>query len=104
MLGTDQSGASGSTGRPRPAQPDGNGHVDNGFTTLADPQPTAEPTPQAGPDPVPTPALDRCIGISSTEFAQQYWANSVEEIPMHRSSAGVGTGSGPACGVGSAVG
>jgi len=88
MLGTDQSGASGSTGRPRPAQPDGNGHVDNGFTTLADPQPTAEPTPQAGPDPVPTPALDRCIGISSTEFAQQYWSSTPLLTPATR---GAGT-------------
>ena len=80
MVGSDQAGASGSTGRPRPSLQDGNGHVDNGFAPLADPQPTpdrmqqAAPTP--APTPVPTPTLDRCIGVSSTEFAQQYWSSA----------------------------
>jgi hypothetical protein len=53
MLGTDQAGASGSIGRPRPVLP-------------------VDPVQPGGP----TPALDRCIGVSSTEFAQRYWSST----------------------------
>jgi len=52
MLGIDHAGAFASNGRPRAAPNNDNGHG------------------------APTPALDRCIGVSATEFAQQYWSST----------------------------
>ena len=81
MLGTDHTGASGSTGRPQTRPHDGNGHAGNGqpgdgSVPLAGPEPTADAIGQAVPTPMPTPALDRCIGVSATQFAQRYWSSA----------------------------
>jgi len=89
-------GASGSTGRPRAADRDDADRPDNGsalrdglngLTVLAGQHGTIRQPIAGGSVTRPTPTLDRCIGVPSTEFAQRYWSSA----PLLTPAAGTAT-------------